>query len=153
MFSICKVGCRCKVTSLHEVEWSLFYCILSYFIFSCKYCSLFIRATTPDKKVSLCLVVLASCWGEEVKVCDRGVRGPQRCARPVPDPGPILILDGGQFGPDDPLCWPDGSLQSDPALFDVWPKRESDRCTEQTVKLVKSHVFTGYCKTSVKLRS
>lgn len=30
MFSICKVGCRCKVTSLHEVEFILLYFILFY---------------------------------------------------------------------------------------------------------------------------
>lgn len=57
--------------------------------------------------MSLCLVILlysAVLKRGEVKVCDSGVRGPQRWACLVPDPGLILGLNGGQVGLDDPLC-------------------------------------------------
>lgn len=57
--------------------------------------------------MSLCLVILlysAVLKRGEVKVCDSGVRGPQRWVCLVPDPGLILGLNGGQVGLDDPLC-------------------------------------------------
>ena len=47
-----------------------------------------------------------------------------------PDHGPVQVFNGGQVGPDDPLCQPDFPLQSVPVIFDGQSKPDSDGSAE-----------------------